>query len=130
MGGRELDQRRLLRRRATRPPGPVQTGGQIGNAYFAYGTAPARQPVAVSFDGRLHRIPSATMESGPSSRSAPTPTVMDTPHQRPDKEPSGSIQPFGMGRALAAGPATVAFGSPVLLHAVLPGAGSTGWPSG
>jgi hypothetical protein len=35
----------------------MQTGGQIGNGYFAYGTAPAGQPVTVNFGGRLHRIP-------------------------------------------------------------------------
>jgi hypothetical protein len=37
--------------------GPLQTGGQIGDAYSAYGTAPTRQSITVNFDGRLHHIP-------------------------------------------------------------------------
>ncbi len=37
--------------------GPLQTGGQIGDACFAYGAAPRRQSVTISFDGRLHEVP-------------------------------------------------------------------------
>ena len=37
--------------------GPLQTGGQIGGAFFAYGAAPRRQSVTISFDGRLHEVP-------------------------------------------------------------------------
>lgn len=37
--------------------GPVQTGGQIGDACFAYGRAPWRQSITISFDGRLHNVP-------------------------------------------------------------------------
>ncbi len=37
--------------------GPLQTGGQIGEAYFAYGKAPGRQRVTISFDGRPHDVP-------------------------------------------------------------------------
>ena len=37
--------------------GPSQTGGQIGNSYFAYGSAPGRQTITINFDGRLHQIP-------------------------------------------------------------------------
>jgi hypothetical protein len=37
--------------------GPVQTGGHIDNAYFAFGTAPARQAITIDFDHHLHRIP-------------------------------------------------------------------------
>ncbi len=34
--------------------GPVQTGGQVDNAYFAYGSVPGRQTVTISFGGRLY----------------------------------------------------------------------------
>ncbi len=37
--------------------GPVQTGDNIGNAYFAYGSAPGRQLITISFDGHLHQVP-------------------------------------------------------------------------
>jgi hypothetical protein len=37
--------------------GPLRTGGHIGSAFFAYGTAPRLQSVTVSFDGRLHDVP-------------------------------------------------------------------------
>jgi hypothetical protein len=37
--------------------GPSQTGGQIGNAYFAYGSAPGRQSISIDFDGRHHQVP-------------------------------------------------------------------------
>ena len=37
--------------------GPVQTGGQIENAYFAFGQAPARQTVTSDFDRQLHQVP-------------------------------------------------------------------------
>lgn len=37
--------------------GPVQTGGQIDNAYFAYGSAPGRQTITINFDGSLYQIP-------------------------------------------------------------------------
>lgn len=37
--------------------GPVRTGGQIGSAYFAYGSAPGRQTVTISFDGRRYAAP-------------------------------------------------------------------------
>ena len=36
---------------------PERTGGYIGNAYFAYGSAPGRQSVTISFDDRLHDVP-------------------------------------------------------------------------
>jgi hypothetical protein len=36
---------------------PVQTGGQVGSAYFAYGSAPGRQSITVSFDGRHYDVP-------------------------------------------------------------------------
>lgn len=37
--------------------GPLQTGGHIGSAWFAYGTASGCQPVTISLDGRLHEVP-------------------------------------------------------------------------
>jgi hypothetical protein len=37
--------------------GPVRTGGQIGSAYFAYGSAPGRRSVTIDFDGHLHHVP-------------------------------------------------------------------------
>jgi len=37
--------------------GPERTGGYIGTAYFAYGSAPGRQSVTISFDDRLHDVP-------------------------------------------------------------------------
>ena len=36
---------------------PLHTGGQIGDACFAYGSAPAHQPVTISFDGHHHNVP-------------------------------------------------------------------------
>lgn len=38
-------------------PGPERTGGQIGDTCFAYGSAPGRKSITISFDGRLHDIP-------------------------------------------------------------------------
>jgi len=57
--------------------GPARTGGQIGNAYFAYGSAPGRQSITISFDGRRHNVSVSRNESGPSSKSAPTPPATD-----------------------------------------------------
>ena len=57
--------------------GPARTGGQIGNAYFAYGSAPGRQSITISFDGRRHNVPVSRDESGPSSKSAATPPATD-----------------------------------------------------
>ena len=37
--------------------GPAQTGGQIGPACFAYGSAPGRQTITIAFDGQLHPTP-------------------------------------------------------------------------
>jgi hypothetical protein len=37
--------------------GPRQTGGQIGDAYFTYGSAPGRQSISIDFDGRRHQVP-------------------------------------------------------------------------
>ncbi len=37
--------------------GPVQSGGKIGNAHFAYSHAPTRQMITISFDGGLHKTP-------------------------------------------------------------------------
>ncbi|HSS89403.1 MAG TPA: hypothetical protein VLL69_08800 [Streptosporangiaceae bacterium] len=37
--------------------GPLQAGGQIGDAYFAYGRAPGRQEITISFDGHPHPVP-------------------------------------------------------------------------
>jgi hypothetical protein len=37
--------------------GPVQTGGQIGDACFAYGRAPRRRSITISFDDRRQEIP-------------------------------------------------------------------------
>ncbi len=37
--------------------GPVRTGGQIDNAYFAYGSAPGQQAFNIRFDGRQYAIP-------------------------------------------------------------------------
>jgi hypothetical protein len=37
--------------------GPVQTGGDIDRAYFAYGSAQGRQSVIINFDGDLHQVP-------------------------------------------------------------------------
>lgn len=37
--------------------GPLRTGGQIGDACSAYGSAPGRQSVRISFDGRHHDVP-------------------------------------------------------------------------
>jgi hypothetical protein len=36
--------------------GPLQTGGQIGDAYFAYGRAPGRREIIISFDIHDARI--------------------------------------------------------------------------
>ncbi len=57
--------------------GPARTGGQIGNAYLACGSAPGRQSITISFDGRRHNVPVSRDESGPSSKSAPTPPATD-----------------------------------------------------
>jgi hypothetical protein len=37
--------------------GSLRTGGQISDACFAYGSAPGRQSITISFDGRLHDVP-------------------------------------------------------------------------
>lgn len=37
--------------------GPAQAGGQTGHAYFAYGSAPGRPSITISFDGHLHQVP-------------------------------------------------------------------------
>jgi hypothetical protein len=37
--------------------GAVQADGQIGGACFAYGGAPGRRSITISFDDRLHEIP-------------------------------------------------------------------------
>jgi hypothetical protein len=37
--------------------GPVQTGGSIDDAYFAFGRAPGRRVVTIEFDGHLYQIP-------------------------------------------------------------------------
>jgi len=38
--------------------GPIRTGGQFGdNAWFAYGSAPGRDTVTITFDGKLHLVP-------------------------------------------------------------------------
>ncbi|HEX2323220.1 MAG TPA: hypothetical protein VHJ18_29955 [Streptosporangiaceae bacterium] len=37
--------------------GLLQSGGQIGNAYYAYGYAPGSQSVTISFDGHHHHVP-------------------------------------------------------------------------
>ena len=57
--------------------GPVRTGGHINNAYLAYGRAPGRQSITISSTAASTTSPSAATESGPSSRSAPTPTATD-----------------------------------------------------
>ncbi len=36
--------------------GRVQTGGPVGNAYFAFGKAPAGQTIMIDFDHRLHPV--------------------------------------------------------------------------
>jgi hypothetical protein len=33
------------------------TGGQVNDAFAAYGSAPGRQSVTINFDGRLHDVP-------------------------------------------------------------------------
>ena len=35
----------------------VPTGGQIGNAYFTYGSAPGHQTITISFDDRRYDVP-------------------------------------------------------------------------
>jgi hypothetical protein len=57
MGRRNLDRRRLVRRRTPRHPRPLADGGQIGNSYFAFGSAPGRQTIEIDFDGHLHQVP-------------------------------------------------------------------------
>jgi hypothetical protein len=37
--------------------GPLRTGGQAGDAYYAYGSAPGRQSITISFDGHLYHVP-------------------------------------------------------------------------
>jgi len=38
--------------------GPIRTGGQFGdNAWFAYGSAPGRDTVTITFDGKLRLVP-------------------------------------------------------------------------
>jgi hypothetical protein len=37
--------------------GPLQAGGQIGDACFAYGRAPGRREITISFDGRPYQVP-------------------------------------------------------------------------
>jgi hypothetical protein len=37
--------------------GTGQTGGQIGNAYFTYGSAPGRQTISIDFDGHRYQVP-------------------------------------------------------------------------
>jgi len=39
--------------------GPVRTGGQIEDAYFAYGHAAGRRSITIGFDGRRYTIPVA-----------------------------------------------------------------------
>jgi len=61
--------------------GPVQTGGRIGHAYFAYGSAPGRQTITIAFDGQLHSTPVDSfgiwafikIRSGPHGHGYPTP---------------------------------------------------------
>jgi hypothetical protein len=36
--------------------GAVQTGGHIDNACFAYGTAPGRQTITITFESRLYQV--------------------------------------------------------------------------
>jgi hypothetical protein len=63
--------------------GPTQTGGQIGNSYFAYGSAPGRQTITINFDGRLHQIPVShhgvwafiKTSTSPGNPEYPTPTA-------------------------------------------------------
>jgi hypothetical protein len=63
--------------------GPSQTGGQIGNSYFAYGSAPGRQTITINFDGRLHQIPVShhgvwafiKTSTSPGNPGYPTPTA-------------------------------------------------------
>lgn len=63
--------------------GSVQTGGRIGNAYFAYGSAPGRQSITIRFDGHLHRIPVSShgvwafikIRTDPRRRGFPHPTA-------------------------------------------------------
>jgi hypothetical protein len=37
--------------------GPSQTGGQIGDSFFAYGRAPGRRKITIAFDGQRHQVP-------------------------------------------------------------------------
>jgi hypothetical protein len=37
--------------------GPVQTGGEVGEACYAYGRAPGRQVITVSFEHRRYEVP-------------------------------------------------------------------------
>jgi hypothetical protein len=62
--------------------GPVQTGGQIGGAYFAYGSAPGRQSITINFNSRLHQVPVGNLgvwafikiSTSPGTPESPTPT--------------------------------------------------------
>ncbi len=63
--------------------GSVQTGGRIGNAYVAYGSAPGRRSITVNFDGDLHQVPVSNhgvwafikIRTDPHRRGFPRPTA-------------------------------------------------------
>jgi len=63
--------------------GQVETGGQIDDAYYAYGRAPGRQSITIEFDGHRHRIPVSShgawafikVRTDPERRGFPTPTA-------------------------------------------------------
>jgi hypothetical protein len=61
--------------------GPVQTGGEIGNAYYAYGRSAGRDTVTISFEHRQYDIPVSPLgiwafieiSTSPGGTGAPTP---------------------------------------------------------
>jgi hypothetical protein len=63
--------------------GTSQTGGQIDDSYFAYGSAPGRQTITIDFDGRHHQVPVTRhgvwafikTTTGPSAPAYPTPAA-------------------------------------------------------
>ncbi len=60
--------------------GPARTGGQIGeSAWFAYGSAPGRDTVAIAFDGELHPVPGGHQGGGAGVAVRPGRAGLDAP---------------------------------------------------
>ena len=58
---------------------PVQTGGHIRGACFAYSSAPGRRPVTIHFDGQSRELPVRRYGAWALSSSAPIRSTADSP---------------------------------------------------